>query len=133
MILAQVGNIRRAHGPETSMRIGIDLGGTKIEVIALDACGATLVRRRMPTPCGDYQAIIDTVADLVAFVERQTDRCGMIGVGSPGAISRKTGVIKNSNTIGLNGKPLDRDLAKRLGRDIRLENDANVRRETGKE
>ncbi len=64
------------------MRIGIDLGGTKIEVIALDACGATLVRRRMPTPCGDYQAILDTVADLVAFVERQTDRCGMIGVAN---------------------------------------------------
>jgi len=106
------------------MRIGIDLGGTKIEVIALDACAATLVRRRTPTPC-NYQAILDAGADLVAFVERQTARCGTIGVGSPGAISRKTGVIKNSNTIGLNGKPLDRDLAKRLGRDIRLENDAN--------
>ena len=107
------------------MRIGIDLGGTKIEAIALDDHGATLVRRRVPTPCGDYPAILDAVGELVAFVERETGRRGSVGVASPGAISKQTGVIKNSNSTGLNGKPLDRDLAKRLGREIRLENDAN--------
>lgn len=107
------------------MRIGIDLGGTKIEAIALDDRGATLARRRVPTPCGDYPAILDAVGDLVAFLERETGRRGSVGVASPGAISKRTGVIKNSNSIGLNGKPLDRDLAKRLGREIRLENDAN--------
>src|SRR6202049_2375873 len=107
------------------MRIGIDLGGTKIEAIALGDDGATLVRRRVATPCGDYPAILDKVGDLVAFVERETGRRGSVGVASPGAISKQTGVIKNSNSTGLNGKPLDRDLAQRLGREIRLENDAN--------
>ena len=108
-----------------TMRIGIDLGGTKIEAIALGEDGATLVRRRVPTPSGDYAAILDAVGDLVAFLERETARRGTVGVASPGAISKKTGLIKNSNSTGLNGKPLDRDLAKRLGREIRLENDAN--------
>jgi fructokinase len=107
------------------MRIGIDLGGTKIEAIALDDDGATLARRRVPAPSADYPAVLDAVGDLVASVERETGRRGTIGVAAPGAISTKTGVIKNSNSIGLNGKPLDRDLAKRLGREIRLENDAN--------
>jgi fructokinase len=127
-----VAGVKRREGSATpsglriqSMRIGVDLGGSKIEAIALDDCGATLVRHRVLTPCGDYQAILDAVVDLVAFVERETGRRGTIGVASPGAISNKIGVIKNSNTIGLNGKPLDRDLAKRLGREIRLENDAN--------
>jgi fructokinase len=109
----------------SAMRIGIDLGGTKIEAIALDDRGETLVRRRVPTPSGDYRAILDAVGDLVAFVERETGQRGTIGVASPGAISKQTGVIKNSNSTGLNGKPLDRDLAKRLGREIRIENDAN--------
>jgi len=107
------------------MRIGIDLGGTKIEAIALDDDGATLARRRVATPCGDYPAILDAVGDLVVLIERETGRRGSVGVASPGAISKKTGVIKNSNSTGLNGKPLDRDLANRLGREIRLENDAN--------
>src|ERR1700694_5403701 len=107
------------------MRIGIDLGGTKIEAIALDDHGATLARRRVPTPCGDYPAILDAVGGLVAFLERETGRHGSVGVAAPGAISKQTGVIKNSNSTGLNGKPLDRDLAQRLRREIRLENDAN--------
>src|ERR1700694_5597188 len=107
------------------MRIGIDLGGTKIEAIALDDHGATLARRRVPTPCGDYPAILDAVGGLVAFLERETGRRGSVGVASPGAISKQTGVIKNSNSTGLNGKPLDRDLAKRLGREIGIWNDAN--------
>jgi fructokinase len=107
------------------MRIGIDLGGTKIEAIALDDDGATLARRRVATPCGDYPAILGVVGELVALIERETGRRGSVGVASPGAISKKTGVIKNSNSTGLNGKPLDRDLAQRLSREIRLENDAN--------
>jgi fructokinase len=107
------------------MRIGIDLGGTKIEAIALDDDGATLVRRRVPTPAGDYAAILDAVVGLVAAIERELGARGSIGVASPGAISKRTGLIKNSNSTGLNGKPLDRDLAERLGRNIRLENDAN--------
>jgi fructokinase len=107
------------------MRIGIDLGGTKIEAIALDDRGATLVRRRVPTPSGDYSAILDTVADLVGFIEHESGLRGTVGVASPGAISKRTGLLKNSNSTGLNGKPLDRDLAQRLGRKIRLENDAN--------
>jgi fructokinase len=107
------------------MRLGIDLGGTKIEAIALDDDGAILARRRVATPWGDYPAILDAVGDLVASIERETGQRGSVGVASPGAISKKTGMIKNSNSTGLNGKPLDRDLAKRLGREIRLENDAN--------
>src|SRR6202521_4747187 len=107
------------------MRIGIDLGGTKIEAIALGDDGATLVRRRVPTPTGDYPAILDAVGDLVAFLERETGQRGSVGAASPGASSQKTGVIKNSNSTGLKGTPLDRDLAQRLGRQIRLENDAN--------
>ena len=107
------------------MRIGIDLGGTKIEAIALDDHGTVLVRRRAATPANDYAAVLDAIGDLVRIVERETGTRGTIGVASPGAASKKTGLIKNSNSIGLNGKPLDRDLARHLGQEIRLENDAN--------
>lgn len=107
------------------MKIGIDLGGTKIEVIALDDDGSTLVRRRVPTPVGDYAGILQSIADLVGFVEAGLGRQGTVGVAAPGAISRSTGQIKNSNSTALNGKPLDRDLSARLGRPIRIENDAN--------
>ncbi len=107
------------------MRIGIDLGGTKIEAIALGESGATLVRHRVDTPVGDYEATLDAIAGLVDLVERETQSRGTVGVGSPGAISRRTGLLKNSNSTVLNGKPLDRDLAARLARPIKLENDAN--------
>ena len=107
------------------VRIGIDLGGTKIEAIALDNTGATLLRHRVPTPTEDYLTILNTVADLVAATEKDLGDMGTVGVASPGAISTETGLIKNSNTIALNGKPLDRDLATKLGRPILLENDAN--------
>jgi fructokinase len=107
------------------MRIGIDLGGTKIEAIALDSSGAVLLRHRVNTPAGDYEATLDTIAGLVALVEREIGRKGTVGVGSPGAISRRTGLLKNSNSAALNGRPLDRDLAARLGRPVRLANDAN--------
>ena len=107
------------------MRIGIDLGGTKIEMIALRDDGAPLLRRRVPTPARDYLGILDAVADLVAFAEQELAQKGTVGVATPGAISPKTSFIKNSNSIVLNGKPLDRDLSIKLGRPIRLENDAN--------
>jgi fructokinase len=107
------------------VRIGIDLGGTKIEAIALDDAGAELCRRRVATPAGDYRAIIDAIAALVSWIERQTGGTGSIGVGTPGALSLHTGLIKNSNSTVLNGKPLDRDLAAALGRPIGIQNDAN--------
>ncbi len=111
------------------MRIGIDLGGTKIEVIALDHMAggqsSVLLRHRVPTPAGDYNGILNTVAELVEFTERETGQSGSVGIGTPGAIAPSTGLLKNSNSIVLNGKPLDCDLAARLGRPIRMENDAN--------
>ena len=107
------------------MRIGIDLGGTKIEAIVLDENGATLLRRRVPTPNGDYVGTLNAIADLVLLSERELCQNGSLGVASPGAISTRTGLLKNSNSTVLNGRPLDRDLSQRLGRPIRLENDAN--------
>jgi fructokinase len=107
------------------MRIGIDLGGTKIEVIALDDNEATLLRHRAPTPSGDYVGILNAIADLVLFAERELCQQGTLGVASPGAISTRTGLLKNSNSTVLNGKPLVHDLSQKLGRPIRLENDAN--------
>jgi fructokinase len=107
------------------MRIGVDLGGTKIEAIALGGDGATLLRRRVPTPVGDYDGTLNAVAALVLSAERELGEVGTVGVATPGAISPKTGMIKNSNSTALNGKPLDRDLSSRLARPIRLENDAN--------
>jgi fructokinase len=107
------------------MRIGVDLGGTKIEVIALDEDGAERFRRRVPTPREDYAGTIDAVAGLVAAAESETGETGTVGVGLPGALSPATGLLKNANSTWLIGKPLDRDLADRLGRPVRLENDAN--------
>jgi fructokinase len=107
------------------MRIGIDLGGTKIEVIALDDGGATLVRRRLPTPVGEYSAALNAIAELVEFAEKETGKSGTVGIASPGAESKRTGLIKNSNSGALNGMPLKRDIAQRLKREVRIENDAN--------
>jgi fructokinase len=108
------------------MRIGIDLGGTKIEAIALDDEGRELFRRRVPTPAHDYKLIVDAVTGLVREAERVTGaRAPSIGIGAPGAVSPKTGLVKNSNTTCLIGQPLDRDLAAVLGRPVRIYNDAN--------
>lgn len=106
-------------------RIGVDLGGTKIEAIALDGTGQTLARQRVPTPQGDYAATLRAVVDLVTDIERQLGAQGSVGVGSPGALSSVTGLIKNANSTCLNGKPLDRDLAVALGRVVHLANDAD--------
>ena len=107
------------------MRIGIDLGGTKIEIAALDDAGAMLLRRRVPTPAGDYDATLDAVAALVAAAEGELGSAASIGIGIPGSISPSTGVVRNANSTVLIGKPLDRDLSERLGRSIRMDNDAN--------
>lgn len=107
------------------MRIGIDLGGTKIEILALDDQGRELLRRRVATPRHDYRAIIAAMAGLVLGAEADLGRTGTVGVGIPGAVSPATGLVKNANTTELIGHPLDQDLAAALGREVRLENDAN--------
>lgn len=107
------------------MRLGIDLGGTKIEIIALDAAGTERLRERVDTPQGDYAATLEAVAGLVARTEQQLGVTGTVGIGTPGAISPATGLLKNSNSTCLNGQPFQRDLEARLGRGIRMMNDAN--------
>lgn len=108
------------------MRIGIDLGGTKIEAIALDLEGSERFRRRVSTPATDYNAIIRSIAELVETAERELGIAGStVGVATPGALSPVTGRIKNSNTTVLIGKPLDTDLECALRRPVRLANDAN--------
>lgn len=106
------------------MRIGIDLGGTKIEGIALAAGGRELARRRVPTPDG-YDATIAAVRDLVATLESETGETGTVGIGMPGAISPASGLVKNANSTWLNGMPFDRDIEAALGRSVRLANDAD--------
>ncbi|MFA9593152.1 fructokinase [Citrobacter telavivensis] len=107
------------------MRIGIDLGGTKTEVIALSEAGEQRFRHRLPTPRNDYQQTIETIATLVAMAEKATGQTGTVGIGIPGSISPYTGVVKNANSTWLNGQPFDKDLSARLQRDVRLANDAN--------
>ncbi|OGQ88042.1 MAG: hypothetical protein A2289_14115, partial [Deltaproteobacteria bacterium RIFOXYA12_FULL_58_15] len=109
-----------------TMRIGIDLGGTKIEIAVLDAGGNIRLRRRAPTPKGDYQGIIDTIRTLVQNAEAELDSGRVsVGVGIPGTISPATGLIKNANSVCLIGHALDEDLGVALGRPVRLANDAN--------
>lgn len=109
----------------TPVRFGIDLGGTKTELIAIDSAGRVLFRRRKPTPAERYDAILDTVCQLIAEAESATGQQGTLGIATPGAVSRETGQLKNANTAVLNGKRPDRDLERRLNRDVRIENDAN--------
>jgi fructokinase len=108
------------------MRIGIDLGGTKIEGIVLDAVGRERARLRIATPRGSYHQTVQAVAETVQALEGKVGVRCRIGVGHPGAISPATGLIKNANSTVLNGQPLDRDLKQALGREeVRLSNDAN--------
>ncbi|MGE0252473.1 MAG: ROK family protein [Dongiaceae bacterium] len=108
------------------MRIGIDLGGTKTELIALDRKnGKELYRHRVPTPKDGYQAVIENIATLVNNAEETLGKKGSVGIGIPGTISRDTGKVKNANLLVLNGKPLDKDLEALLKRPIRVANDAN--------
>jgi fructokinase len=106
------------------VRIGIDLGGTKIEAIALDEHGVERFRRRVATPRHDYDATIACIRNLVESAEREVGP-GTVGLGIPGAISPATGLIKNANSTWLNGRPLAEDLVRALGRPVRLANDAN--------
>lgn len=107
------------------MRIGVDIGGTKIEAAALDAGGRVVARRRTPTPAGDYAGTIAAVRALVVELEASLGETGTVGIGMPGALSPATGLIKNANSTCLNGKPFDRDLTEALGRPLRFANDAN--------
>ena len=108
-----------------AMRIGVDLGGTKIEVIALDREGKTRHRERADTPVGDYAATVEALAALVEKVERSLGARATVGVATPGARSLVTGRMKNANSIVLNGRALKEDLESRLGREVRMANDAN--------
>ena len=107
------------------MRIGIDLGGTKIEGAVLDSAGNIAARRRVPTPRGDYDASLAAIVTLVSELERQAGEPCTVGVGMPGTISRATGLVKNANSTWLNGRTFDRDLSRALDRELRFSNDAN--------
>ena len=106
------------------MRIGIDLGGTKIEIIAIDSGGVEQFRRRVPAPRGNYRGTLEAVAELVSAAEQAVGPA-TVGIGMPGVVSPATGLVKNANSTWLNGRPLKEDLVERLGRPVRLANDAN--------
>ena len=107
------------------MRIGVDLGGTKTEALALDETGRELRRIRVPTPQQDYTGTVRTIASLVQDLEREVGTRGTVGVGIPGTILAATGLVKNANSTWLNGQPLQRDLSVALSREVRCANDAN--------
>src|SRR5216110_3181028 len=107
------------------MRIGIDLGGTKIEGIAIDAGGRERLRRRIAAPRGDYQRTLDAVVGLVRDIEREVGERATVGVGIPGTISPSTGLVRNANSTWLIGRPLADDLPRLLDRPVRFANDAN--------
>ncbi len=107
------------------IRVGVDLGGTKIEVAALDPAGVIRLRRRVATPQGDYEGTVRAIVGLVLSLDRDLGLAGSVGIGIPGTISPATGLIKNANSVCLIGKAFDRDLAKALGRQVRLANDAD--------
>lgn len=106
-------------------RIGVDLGGTKIEFVALERDGKELHRHRIATPRFDYEATVRAVAEAVQEIEKKLGRSATVGMGIPGTISTRTGFVKNANSTWLNGKPFDKDLTRALGREVRCANDAN--------
>lgn len=107
------------------MRFGLDLGGTKMEAVLLDDTGEIVWRERRPTPAEDYQAIIETIAALVAQAAIETAQEMTVGIGMPGSLSPKTGLVRNSNTQCLNGQAIKQDLESAMAREVRLANDAN--------
>jgi fructokinase len=111
--------------PSTKLRIGVDLGGTKIEFVALERDGRELHRHRVATPRHDYDGTVRAIKEGVERIEGELHRCATVGVGIPGTISGITHMVKNANSVWLNGKPFDRDLGTALGREIRCANDAN--------
>ncbi len=110
---------------ETGLRLGIDLGGSKIELIAFDATGHEHLRERIATPRNDYQATLEAIRGLVAHCERELGASGSVGIGTPGSLSRATGRLRNSNSVCLNGQMIVQDLEAMLGRPVRIANDAN--------
>jgi fructokinase len=106
-------------------RIGIDLGGTKIEGAAIDVCGSVRFRHRVVTPAQDYSGTIDAIIALIGTIDREVGTTAPVGIGIPGTVSPTTGLIKNANSTWLIGRPLQRDLESALGRPTRLANDAN--------
>src|SRR5215469_5203538 len=107
------------------LRIGIDLGGTKIEGAAIDASGSLRARRRVATPANQYRATIETIIALIGAIEQEIGVTAPVGIGIPGAVSPATGLIKNANSTWLIGRPLQRDIETALGRPTRVANDAN--------
>ena len=106
-------------------RIGIDLGGTKIEGAAIDACGSVRFRHRVATPSRDYRGTVDAIIALIRMIEQEIGTTAPVGIGIPGAVSPATGLIKNANSTWLIGRPLRRDIESALRRPTRLANDAN--------
>jgi len=107
------------------LRIGIDLGGTKIEVAAFGGDGREILRRRVATPHGDYALTVSAIVELVRGAERETGAPGTVGIGIPGALSTRTGLVKNANSTALIGHSLKQDIERALGREVRIANDAN--------
>jgi len=115
-----------AFGPTSaSLRIGIDLGGTKIEGVAIDSTGNVTARQRVPTPRDDYAGTVNAIVTVVRFLEGQILSTASVGVGIPGTVVRSTGLVKNANSVWLNGHPLEQDISVALGRPVRCANDAN--------
>jgi fructokinase len=110
---------------DNSLRIGVDLGGTKIEFIALERDGTELHRHRIATPRHDYEGTVRAIGDGVKEMEKQLGRTATVGVGIPGTVSTRTSFVKNANSTWLNGKPFDKDLGRALDREVRCANDAN--------
>lgn len=108
-----------------NLRLGVDLGGTKIEIIAIDDDGQALLRQRVPTPQNDYPATVSAIAGLVEAAENTLHARGSVGIGIPGSEAKASGLIRNANSTCLIGKPLRRDLQYLLQREVRIENDAN--------
>jgi len=121
-LAANAGVLRHMN---SSLRMGVDLGGTKIEALVLDGEGRELVRERIPTPSGDYTATLQALAGLVGRLEARIGRECRVGIGMPGAFSRATNRVKNSNSVCLNGQPLRQDLETLLQRPLRFANDAD--------
>jgi len=107
------------------MRLGLDLGGTKIEVVALDSSEQERLRRRVATPQGDYAATLQAIIDLIAGAEADLACRATVGLGIPGSLSVQSGTVRNANSTCLNGQPLKADIERLLGRSVRIENDAN--------
>jgi len=123
--MSTAGTRHQTHGLEPRFRLGVDVGGTKIEILALDVHGNERFRRRVPTPRGDYAATLAAIVDLVRDAEQSIGGSGRVGIGTPGSISRASGLLRGSNSVCMNGQPIKRDLERVLDREVRVTNDAN--------